>query len=136
MKQFFEGLFFFVLGAAFCAAAVFTWMRTRRFVEESVTDFGEVIKLVERHDEGVTYAPVIRFAAPGGRVVEFTESVSSNPPAHRVGERVKILYRPEDPTRARVASTSSLYLLTIIFAAIGGIASAVGLLLAVFAFVG
>lgn len=136
MKQFSEGLFCLVLGAAFCAAAVFSWMRTRRFVEESVPAVGEVIKLIERHDEGVTYAPVIRFAAAGGRVVEFTESVSSNPPRHRVGEQVKILYRPEDPARARVASTLNLYLLAMIFALIGGSVSIIGLLLAVFAVAG
>ncbi|HVF45383.1 MAG TPA: DUF3592 domain-containing protein [Pyrinomonadaceae bacterium] len=133
MKQFSEGLFCLVVGAAFCAAAAFSWMRTRRFVEESVSAFGEVVELREHRGEGVTYAPVIRFAGPGGRVVEFTESVASSPPAHRVGERVRILYRPEDPTRARVASTSNLYLLTIIFAAIGGVVSVIGLLLAVFA---
>lgn len=136
MKQFSEGLFCLVIGAAFCAAAVFSWMRTRRFVEESVPAFGEVVELREHHDEGVTYAPVVRFTGPGGRVVEFTESVSSNPPAHRVGERVKILYRPEDPTRARVASTLSLYLLALIFALIGGLVSIIGLLLAAFAVAG
>lgn len=136
MKQFFEGLFFLVLGGAFCAAAVFSWMRTRRFVEESVHAFGEVIKLVERYDEGVTYAPVVRFTGPDGRIVEFTESVSSKPPAHRVGERVKILYRPEDPTRARVASKLNLYLLALIFAIVGGSVSIIGLLLAVFAVAG
>src|ERR1044072_3319532 len=134
MKQFSERLICLVLGAAFWAAGVFSWMRTRRFVEESVPAFGEVIKLVEHHDEGVTYAPVIRFAGPGGRVIEFTESVSSNPPAHRVGERAKILHRLEDPTRARLASTLNLYLLTIIFGVIGGSVSIVGLLLAAFAF--
>ena len=136
MKQFSEGLFCLVLGAAFCAAAVFSWMRTRRFVEESVPAFGEVIELVERHDEGVTYAPVIRFVGPDGRVVEFTESISSKPPAHHVGEQVKILYHREDPTRARVASTLNLYLLTMIFALVGGIVSIIGLLLAVFAIAG
>lgn len=136
MKQFFGGLFCLAVGAAFWAAAGFSWMRTRRFIEESVPAFGEVVELREHHDEGVTYAPVVRFTGPGGRVVEFTESVSSNPPAHRVGERVKILYRPEDPTRARVASTLNLYLLAMIFAVIGGIVSIVGLLLAVFAFIG
>ena len=136
MKLFPEGLVCLGLGAAFWAAAVFSWMRTRRFVEESVPAFGEVIKLVEHHDEGVTYAPVIRFAGPGGRVVEFTESVSSNPPSHRVGEQVKILYHREDPTRARVASTLNLYLLALIFAVIAGILSIVGLTLTVFAVAG
>ncbi len=135
MKQFFEGLFFLLVGVAFCGAAVFSWLRTRRFVEESVTAFGEVIGLKECSDEGVTYAPVIRFQAPGGRLIEFTESVSSNPPGHSVGNRVKILYHRDDPSRARVASTSKLYLLAMIFAAIGGPLAVVGLLMAVFAFV-
>ena len=136
MQQFFEGLFCLALGAAFCAAAVFSWVRTRRFIEESVPASGEVIGLVEHHDEGVTYAPVVRFTVPGGRVVEFTESVSSKPARYRVGEQVKVLYRPEDPRRTRVASALNLYLLAMIFALVGGTVSIIGLLLAVFAFVG
>lgn len=135
MKQFFEGLFFLAIGVAFCGAATFSWLRTRRFVEESVTAFGEVVGLREYSGDGVTYAPVIRFDIPGGGVSEFTESISSSPPAHKVGDRVKILYHRDDPSRARVASTLNLYLLTIIFAAIGGSLVVAGLLMAVFAFI-
>ncbi|HEX8290975.1 MAG TPA: DUF3592 domain-containing protein [Pyrinomonadaceae bacterium] len=134
MKEALDALICIVVGGAFGLAAAFTWLRTRRFVEESVPARGEVIELREHRGDGVTYAPVIRFEGPDGRPVVFTESTASNPPDHAVGERVKILYHRADPTRARVASASNLYLLTIIFAAVGAITFAVGVLIAAFAF--
>src|ERR1044072_1125694 len=129
MKEALGALICIVVGGAFCLAAVFTWLRTRRFIEESVPAVGEVIELREHHDEGVTYSPVIRLNGPDGRAVVFNESISSNPPAHNVGDRVKILYHLDDPTHAKVASTTNLYLLTMIFAAIGVITFLVGVLI-------
>lgn len=131
MQEAFDALLCIFLGGAFGLAAVFTWLRTRRFVEESVKTYGEVVELRECHGDGITYAPVVRFSGPDGRPVVFEESVSSNPPAHRVGERVKILYRRADPTRARVASTVNLYLLTLIFGAVGALTFLIGVFLAV-----
>ena len=129
MEEALGALICIVVGGAGGLAAVFTWLRTRRFVEESVTAFGEVIELREHNSDGVTYAPVIRFTGPNGRVIRFTESVSSNPPAHAVGDRVKILYHRDDPTHAKVASPTSLYLLTMIFAAAGAVSFLVGVLI-------
>lgn len=136
MEQVLSVLLCVILGAVFLAAAVFTWLRTRRFVEEAVPAYGEVIALREHHDDGVTYSPVVRFTGPDGRLIEFTESTSSNPAGYGVGDRVKILYRRSDASDARVGSTPRLYLLTIIFGAIGGSLFLVGILIAVFAVVG
>lgn len=133
MKEALDALICIVIGGAFGLTAVFTWLRTRRFIEESVAAFGEVIELRAHHDDGVTYAPVVRFNGPDGRPVVFTESTSSNPPGHDVGDRVKILYHRADPTRARVASTINLYLLTLIFGAIGALTFLIGLFIAAFA---
>lgn len=136
MEQAVGILCFLVLGAAFIVGAAFSWLHTRRFIEESAPTFGEVVGLRQYDGETVTYSPVVRFTGPGGRVVEFTESTSSNPAGYSVGDRVKILYRRSDPSDARVASKSSLYLLAMIFGAIGATMFVVGILLAVFAVIG
>ena len=134
MKQATEALICFVVGGAFVAAAAFAWLRTRRFVGRAAPAYGEVIGLREHRGKVTTYAPVVRFSCPDGRVIVFTESTASSPPDHGVGDRVRVLYRRENPGDARVASTSSLYLFPVVFAALGGLVFAVGILIAAFAF--
>lgn len=80
MKQFLDGLFCLAVGAGFCAAAAFSRLRTRRFVEEAARAFGEVVGLKAHDGDGTTCAPVVRFPLPGGRVAEFAENTSGNPP--------------------------------------------------------
>jgi hypothetical protein len=133
MEQIYGGLFFAALGTVFILVGCYSWRNTRRFVAESVPAFGEVVGLKEQQGDGVTYSPVIRFSATGGRAVEFTETTSSNPPGYSVGERVRVLYRPDDPKGARVASPFRLYLFAAIFGGIGATFFVIGLLVAVLA---
>ena len=122
------GLIFVALGAGLLLGAAFAWLHTRRFVAGAVPAFGEVVGLYEHTDDGVSYSPVIRFSGPGGRAVEFTDNVASNPPGYSVGDRVKILYDPDRPRRARVATTFRLYVFATALAVVGGGFLAVGLL--------
>lgn len=122
------GLIFAALGAGLLVGAAFAWLHTRRFVAEAVAGFGEVVGLREHSDDGVSYSPVVRFSGPDGRAVEFTDNVSTNPPAYAVGDRVKILYHPASPRRARIASTFRLYLLATTLGVVGAGFLAVGLL--------
>lgn len=128
------GLIFVALGAGLLAGAAFAWLHTRRFVAGAAPGFGEVVGLREHNDEGVSYSPVIRFSGPGGRAVEFTDNVSTNPPGYSVGDRVKILYDPASPKRARIASTFRLYLLATALGVVGGGFLAVGLLVTALVF--
>ena len=132
MDHIWTGLIFVAIGAAGVAVAFFSWLNTRRFVAESVAVSGEVVGLLERDGDGVTYSPVIRFPGPGGRPYEFTETTSSSPPGYSVGDRVEVLYHSQDPKRARVASPFRLYLLEMIFGSLGTVFFIVGLLVAVF----
>jgi hypothetical protein len=66
--------------------------------------------------------PVIRFEATSGPV-EFRSSSGSYPPSYRVGDKVPILYRAENPRDARLDSFVGLYLGAAI---VGGIALAFG----------
>jgi len=132
MEHIWTGLIFVVIGAAFVAVALFAWIHTRRFAEESVAALGEVIGLQEHDGDGITYSPIIRFHGPGGRHFEFTETTSSNPPGYSVGDQVRILYHSQNQRHARVASPIRLYLMAIIFGGLGAIFFTVGLLIAAF----
>ena len=48
-----------------------------------------------------TYAPVVEFDH-AGKKYRFKDSVSSNPPSYRTGQRVGVLYDPADPRDARI----------------------------------
>jgi hypothetical protein len=129
MEKILLGLLFIALGAFAVSAAAFSWVRTRRFVAESVSTPGEVVALSERRGRRVMYAPVVRFTGPDGRAVEFTDEVSRNPPGYRVGDRVHVMYRRRDPGSARVISPYSLYAFEIVFAGFGALFVGVGCLL-------
>ena len=66
--------------------------------------------------DGRLVAPVVAFRLPSGAVVEATEAVRTNTPL-RVGQKVAVLYPPEQPTQARVAA--NLYTMHLVVGAIG-----------------
>src|SRR5262245_8918298 len=49
--------------------------------------------------------PLLRFALPDGSLIEARSQVSA--PAAEVGDRVSVLYLPDDPSRVRVDSHAS-----------------------------
>ena len=44
----------------------------------------------------------MRFRTAGNSTVEFKDSVGSNPPSHRTGDKVTVLYLPGDPQRQAI----------------------------------
>ena len=58
---------------------------------------GEVVRLKEERSSGhYSYYPVIRFRTVNNARVEFKDSIGSNPPSRRVGDKVTVLYLPDD----------------------------------------
>jgi hypothetical protein len=67
---------------------------------------GEVIEI---RREGDMYAPVLRFRLPGGETQE-VKDLGSGAPDFAVGDRVTILYMPEDPEDFRIDTFERLWL--------------------------
>lgn len=62
---------------------------------------GEVVRLREERSSGHdSYFPVVRFRTANNVRVEFKDSIGSNPPSRRVGDKVTVLYLPDDLTSA------------------------------------
>jgi hypothetical protein len=66
---------------------------------------GRVVRMNSEHgsgSSGYTYYPVVRFRTAGNSTVEFKDSVGTNPPTHRTGDKVTVLYLPGDPQRQAI----------------------------------
>ncbi len=109
-----------VLGCAavgFFAGALFCCLKTRSFLRAAQRADGVVVANAPARngDGGETFVPIVRFAAAGGALVEIAGSVASNPPAHRIGERVGVAYLPKRPHDARILTFFNLYWLPLMF---------------------
>lgn len=83
---------FMLAGAVF---AVFTW----RYLRRAVTTQATITKLIERKDDDrdTLYAPVYVFTDRAGQSVKIISSTASFPPPGEVGDKIEILYDPENP---------------------------------------
>ena len=74
----------------------------------------------ETQENGITYAPVIKFTDRAGNEHTFESTVSSDPPAYKVGEKVELLYPEGKPDDVFINSFMEKWL-TPILLGIGGI---------------
>ena len=118
------GTVFSGLGLAFILTGVFFYQNTRTFLSHSETTTGVVTDLI-RSSSG-SYTPVVRFETPEGDAITFPGSVGSNPPAHRIGEEIKVHYRPENPRRARIDSFFQLWFFSALFGGMGVVFGSIG----------
>jgi hypothetical protein len=65
-------------------------------------------EVVEIRREGDMYAPVVRFRLPDGRSQEVTD-LASGAPDFALGDRVTILYMPQDPDDFRIGTFDRLW---------------------------
>ncbi|HUE98684.1 MAG TPA: DUF3592 domain-containing protein [Anaerolineales bacterium] len=113
-----------LVGLLLLAIGYFLWKGTKEFVDQARPVKGTVIRIVS-DSEGAS-APVFKFTASNGGVIEKQEKVYSSPPGYQVGQTVDILYDPGNPHGARLAKTSSLYFAPILLAVMGVIFFASG----------
>lgn len=120
------GLLFGGIGLAMLGGAMFAFDHARSFQSRAARAEGTVKELVLSHSRSgthrsSTYSPVVEFETAKGERIQFTGSVSSNPPAYRPGESVVVLYLPDDPYTAGIGSFWQQWFLVVILAAMGGI---------------
>ena len=63
-------------------------------------------------------SPLVEYHV-GGKRFTIQSAVSSSPPAYIVGEKVSILYRPDDPTKAQINSFTERWLFPVAFTSCG-----------------
>jgi hypothetical protein len=124
---------FSTIGIGMLVVSFFIFSNTTSFIRRAVEAEGKVIDLERSRSSSSsssssssTYRPVVEFTTATGKRIEFTSSVGSSPPSHRVGEPVRVLYNPADPQSARIKSFFQLwfgflivFFMGLVFAAIG-----------------
>jgi Protein of unknown function (DUF3592) len=109
----------FGLAALLLATGAATLVDAARFVRGAERTTGTVIDLDARTSDGdLVYYPMVRFTTAGGRRVEFTSSSGSSSPPD-VGDRVEVLYDPDDPQDAQLSGFFSLWLWPIVLGGVG-----------------
>lgn len=123
---------FSTIGVGMLVGSFFIFSNTTGFIRRAAQAEGKVIDLERSRSSSSsgsrssTYRPVVEFTTATGKRIEFTSSVGSSPPSHRVGEPVTVLYNPADPQSARIKSFFQLwfgflivFFMGLVFAAIG-----------------
>jgi Protein of unknown function (DUF3592) len=106
------------LGVGLLLASAATFVHTKRFMAGAEHATGTVIDLSEDFSsDDETVHPVVRFTTAEGRTVDFRSSTGSSSPPD-VGDRVDVLYDPDDPQDAKLSGFFDLWLWTI---ALGGL---------------
>jgi hypothetical protein len=88
------------------AIGVFQSVKISRLETAGLRAPGQVVRLNSEHSSGsgshYTYYPVVRFRTDRNATVEFKDNVGSNPPSHRTGDKVTVLYLAGDPQRQAI----------------------------------
>jgi hypothetical protein len=97
------------LGVGLLVVCAITFVHTERFIGGSERATGTVIDLNSKTDSDgdVTFYPVVRFTTAEGRTIKFESGSSAS---NSVGDRVEVLYDPDDPQHASLSGFFDLWL--------------------------
>lgn len=105
----------FFLG--FCLWGVYAAYNSFNLSRNGETTTGIVTRMEESSsaESGCcVYSPVIEFEATDGQTYTFEGDNASYPPAYKVGEEVRVIYDPADPSNALINKASERWLFPII----------------------
>jgi len=119
---------FAFIGAVCFTIAYFVWRSEQRFIAGAARTTGAVVSLDYRRDSdgGGAYYPVFRFRDARGQSFTVRSHVGSRPASRHVGEQVEVLYPPDDPDGARIASFFNLHLGSFVFGILTAVTGGIG----------
>jgi len=93
------GLLFLLVGLGMLGGGFWSYQKEVEFDKATVSTSGTVIDLISRSStrSSATYSPVVQFIDQSGNEQELHSRVGSNPPAYRLGEKVTVLYKADNP---------------------------------------
>jgi Protein of unknown function (DUF3592) len=91
------GLFAVILAGL----AFYQGMRIARLETYGLRAEGQVVRLYESEDQdgNSSYYPVVQYSTERNLTVEFQDNFGSNPPSHRSGDKVTVMYLADNPKR-------------------------------------
>ena len=124
------GSLFIIAGLGTVFGSFLSFNHTQEFIKTASTVEGTVIEIRQKiSKKSITYFPVFKYQTHQGKIVHIESSVGTNPPNYGVGAKVNVIYDPNDPNQAEINSFWSVWLLTVVFGALGSLFTGIGLLL-------
>jgi hypothetical protein len=122
------GPLFSLIGIGLLLGAIAMVVSTMNFRTKASATQGVVVDMIQSGggSSGVMYKPVYEYQDQNGRTHRYTPSASSNPPAHRMGERMLIYFDPQHPEEAAASGFMATWFLPSIFGFLGTIFAAIG----------
>ena len=92
-----------------------------RFKRDGILCHAEIVDLFERGESGshTTFSPVFKFQDSAGKEYIVRSSHSSSHPDVAVGDKVEIIYAPDDPENASINSFIGVWGLSVFITAMG-----------------
>lgn len=106
--------------------AYFWYQSTASFIDSAEEGSGTVVGLVRSGSDDVTYRPEVAFTTIEGEEVRFISTTGSSPPSYNVGDKVTVLYEPQNPINAEIKDFVSLWLGPLVVGGMGFIFFLVG----------
>lgn len=99
-----------VIGLGLLAGGVYWTYSMKRFIANSVSTTGTVLRYNEHEDDdGTTYHPVVQFATDRGEEITFESSTGSSFRPYREGQEIKVRYDPAKPRHAEINTVMDLW---------------------------
>jgi hypothetical protein len=107
------------IGIILLVISFFTLKKSLSFLNTSERVIGTVIKLEKHEDsEGETFSPVFKFTTSLNQEFIYQYHSSCNPPCWSVGEKATIVYKPSNPSDAKLLTYFGVFNWTIVLMAI------------------
>ena len=111
--------------------SLFVYHHSQKFIQSASRAQGTVTRLVKKSDgsDSDSSYPVYTFEDSQGKQHEIYSSSGSYPPAYSVGEKVTVLYQPDDPQNAEMDSFMDKWFFSVMLAGFGLLDLLLGLVL-------
>lgn len=99
------GVLFGLAGLALLPWGIWQISRERTTTRQAQRTTGVVVDHEQRSTfDGVLLHPIVQYQTANGQPITFVSAVGTSPPLHKVGQRVTVLYDPQQPHEARIRS--------------------------------
>lgn len=109
-----------IIGISLLVLGVKSFVNSRKFISDGNKVEATVIENIpSRSNKGsIMYTPLIEYNIKGN-TKNFSPNARANPPAYNIGEKIMLVYQPENAKDVRILSYWGVYLGSNILLAIG-----------------
>ena len=104
-----------ILGIICFVLAIYTYQQTQHFLAQGIQTTGTISKINSENDFGsFSFNPVVNFIDQNGKEWTYTSTLNAARKEYHPGDKVTLVYNPQNPEQAMIVTFWELYLWTFI----------------------